>query len=90
MGEAGVAIRTGRDAATPPDITISADRLTITPYRPTEVGCTSMARTAQVKNGHAPKVCETCGRPFEWRKKWERVWDEVRYCSDRCRRATTS
>ena len=33
------------------------------------------------------KVCATCGRPFAWRKKWERVWDEVRYCSDRCRAA---
>lgn len=33
------------------------------------------------------KICVTCGRPFTWRKKWERVWDEVRYCSDRCRAA---
>ena len=32
------------------------------------------------------KVCAGCGRPFAWRKKWERVWDEVRYCSERCRR----
>lgn len=31
------------------------------------------------------KICASCGRPFDWRKKWERVWDEVRYCSDRCR-----
>jgi hypothetical protein len=31
------------------------------------------------------KPCATCGRPFEWRKKWARVWDEVKYCSDRCR-----
>ena len=31
------------------------------------------------------KPCATCGRPFTWRKKWEKVWDEVRYCSDRCR-----
>ena len=31
------------------------------------------------------KVCVQCGRPFAWRKKWERVWVEVRYCSDRCR-----
>nr|WP_232727952.1 DUF2256 domain-containing protein [Acidovorax sp. 69] len=23
--------------------------------------------------------------PFTWRKKWEKVWDEVKYCSDRCR-----
>ncbi|MEM1409604.1 MAG: DUF2256 domain-containing protein [Pseudomonadota bacterium] len=33
------------------------------------------------------KVCKTCGRPFTWRKKWARVWDEVQYCSERCRRA---
>ncbi|MGP1254090.1 MAG: DUF2256 domain-containing protein [Kiloniellales bacterium] len=32
------------------------------------------------------KTCATCGRPFAWRKKWERVWPEVRYCSERCRR----
>ncbi|MEO1496668.1 MAG: DUF2256 domain-containing protein [Planctomycetota bacterium] len=32
------------------------------------------------------KVCPVCERPFAWRKKWERCWDEVRYCSDRCRR----
>ncbi|MBL7981868.1 MAG: DUF2256 domain-containing protein [Flavobacteriales bacterium] len=31
------------------------------------------------------KTCATCGRPFQWRKKWEKVWDEVKYCSDRCR-----
>ena len=31
------------------------------------------------------KICARCGRPFTWRKKWERVWDEVKYCSDRCR-----
>lgn len=31
------------------------------------------------------KICVQCGKPFAWRKKWERVWDEVRYCSDRCR-----
>ncbi|UYV12931.1 MAG: DUF2256 and DUF3253 domain-containing protein [Phycisphaera sp.] len=32
------------------------------------------------------KVCQTCGRTFLWRKKWERSWDQVRYCSDQCRR----
>ncbi|MCC4622169.1 DUF2256 domain-containing protein [Xanthomonas cassavae CFBP 4642] len=31
------------------------------------------------------KPCMQCGRPFRWRKKWEKVWDEVKYCSDRCR-----
>ncbi len=31
------------------------------------------------------KICQRCGRPFSWRKKWEKVWEEVKYCSDRCR-----
>ena len=31
------------------------------------------------------KLCARCGRRFEWRKRWERNWDEVRYCSDACR-----
>lgn len=39
-----------------------------------------------VKKQHLPqKLCATCARPFTWRKKWERVWNEVRYCSDACR-----
>jgi hypothetical protein len=33
------------------------------------------------------KICLTCGRPFAWRKKWARDWDQVLYCSERCRRA---
>ena len=33
------------------------------------------------------KPCLACGRPFSWRKKWEKVWDEVRYCSEACKRA---
>ena len=32
------------------------------------------------------KLCEVCGRPFAWRKKWERVWNEVKFCSDACRK----
>ncbi|MFN4233472.1 MAG: DUF2256 domain-containing protein [Bacteroidia bacterium] len=32
------------------------------------------------------KVCVVCQRPFTWRKKWEKVWDEVKYCSDKCRK----
>ncbi|MFN0099766.1 MAG: DUF2256 domain-containing protein [Gemmatimonadaceae bacterium] len=39
-----------------------------------------------VKKDHLPtRLCATCGRPFTWRKKWERDWEQVRYCSDRCR-----
>jgi hypothetical protein len=32
-----------------------------------------------------PKTCQSCGRRIEWRKKWERDWDSVRYCSESCR-----
>ncbi len=30
------------------------------------------------------KICVSCGRPFAWRKKWARDWDQVKYCSKRC------
>ncbi len=33
----------------------------------------------------APKTCVACGRVVEWRKKWERNWETVRYCSAACR-----
>ncbi|MBL8232419.1 MAG: DUF2256 domain-containing protein [Bryobacterales bacterium] len=39
-----------------------------------------------VKKQHLPeKTCPVCQRPFVWRKKRERDWDQVKYCSDRCR-----
>ncbi|MBM5809780.1 MAG: DUF2256 domain-containing protein [Cyanobacteria bacterium M_surface_9_m1_291] len=31
------------------------------------------------------KICPVCGRPFSWRKKWADVWEQVVYCSERCR-----
>ena len=36
------------------------------------------------------KTCDGCGRTITWRKKWERDWDSVRWCSERCRRAGRS
>jgi len=33
------------------------------------------------------KQCAHCRLPFTWRKKWERDWEQVKYCSERCRRA---
>lgn len=33
------------------------------------------------------KPCVHCGRPFAWRKKWARDWENVNYCSRRCRGA---
>lgn len=32
------------------------------------------------------KICASCGRRIEWRKKWERDWDSVRYCGSACRK----
>ncbi|WP_336692271.1 DUF2256 domain-containing protein [Delftia acidovorans] len=40
------------------------------------------------KKPHLPsKLCACCGLAFTWRKKWARDWDEVKYCSQRCRNA---
>lgn len=46
----------------------------------------TMSREAQTKNGFAPRICVTCGKPFEWRKKWARDWEKVLYCSRRCQK----
>lgn len=32
------------------------------------------------------KICSNCGFSFAWRKRWERNWDNVRTCSEACRR----
>ena len=38
-----------------------------------------------VKKENLPsKICVVCNRPFTWRKKWERCWDEVTTCSKSC------
>ena len=40
----------------------------------------------EMKKQHLPtKICVVCNRPYTWRKKWEKNWEEVKYCSDRCR-----
>jgi hypothetical protein len=39
-----------------------------------------------VKKQNLPvKICATCGKPFAWRKKWEKNWEAVKYCSEKCR-----
>ena len=39
-----------------------------------------------VKKQNLPaKICVVCQKSFTWRKKWEKVWNEVKYCSDKCR-----
>lgn len=36
------------------------------------------------------KICKVCKKTFTWRKKWQKVWNEVKYCSERCRRLNKS
>ena len=33
----------------------------------------------------APKTCVACGRSIQWRRKWARDWEAVKYCSASCR-----
>ncbi len=32
------------------------------------------------------KPCVACGLPMTWRRRWARNWDEVKFCSNACRR----
>ncbi|WP_125129941.1 DUF3253 domain-containing protein [Microbacterium sp. 10M-3C3] len=48
-----------------------------------------MAHRSRAARGAAtpePKTCASCGREVQWRAKWAASWDDVRYCSDVCRR----
>ncbi len=57
-----------------------------------------MTRTGNPASGSRPtgfkgnkaalphKPCVACGRPMSWRKRWAANWDEVKFCSDACRR----
>ena len=45
------------------------------------------SKRTRVKAELPEKICGACQRPFAWRKKWERDWDNVKTCSDRCRAA---
>ena len=65
-------------------------------WRSTSGFCVSAFTLVMKKGGNVPekkftksnlpsKIFVVCNRPFEYRKKWEKVWDEVKYCSDRCR-----
>ena len=40
---------------------------------------------ARKKSELPHKICPQCDRPFSWRKKWERNWETVKYCSAKCR-----
>lgn len=36
------------------------------------------------------KPCVECGRAITWRKKWQRDWDSVKFCSEACRKRSKS
>jgi len=42
------------------------------------------------KSNLPEKICATCGKQMHWRKRWEKVWTQVKYCSERCRRNKNS
>ena len=36
------------------------------------------------------KICLECGFTFIWRKKWERSWSDIKFCSERCKKSFKS
>lgn len=36
------------------------------------------------------RICTVCGRSISWRRKWARDWENVKYCSDACRKRGVS
>ena len=56
-------------------------------YNPVEHVSYPYARVNEIPDfekskSHLPqKICPICSRPFYWRKKWEKNWEDVRYCS---------
>jgi len=32
------------------------------------------------------KPCAVCQRPMTWRRAWAKNWEQVKYCSESCRR----
>lgn len=52
--------------------------------RPTPISAV-MPEKRYTKSTLPEKICAACGRPFAWRKKWARDWDNVKTCSERCK-----
>jgi len=50
-------------------------------------GATIVRMKMRKKSDLPSKPCAHCGLPFAWRKKWERDWEQVKFCSERCRRS---
>lgn len=47
---------------------------------------TNSSRKEVLKKSNLPqKICPICMRPFHWRKKWRANWNNVIYCSKKCK-----
>ncbi|MDO9049914.1 MAG: DUF2256 domain-containing protein [Methylotenera sp.] len=40
------------------------------------------------KSNLPSKICAQCGLSMTWRKSWTKNWDEIKYCSDKCRKTS--
>lgn len=65
---------------------VSTIRSALSISRPTTTRIAMAASSSSFRNPHnlPVKTCVVCNRPFTWRKKWERDWDEIQTCSQRC------
>lgn len=50
-----------------------------------DIHCTMPAPKRILKENLPTKICPSCGLSFTWRKKWEKNWDNIKYCSEKCR-----
>ncbi len=51
-----------------------------------ESGRNRAPRAKGLKARLPSKPCVACGRPMGWRRAWAKNWEQVRYCSEACRR----
>jgi hypothetical protein len=38
------------------------------------------------KSALPSRLCSVCGRTMTWRKSWAKNWNEVKTCSEACRK----
>ncbi|RQO58658.1 DUF2256 domain-containing protein [Paucibacter sp. KBW04] len=55
--------------------------------KPPSTSASSPAPFRGNKQNLPSKPCLACCRPMSWRKRWARDWAQVKYCSERCRKA---
>lgn len=66
------------------DIDDGDDDIVSSPPSMKSVSMTKSSNKTMKKENFPSKICVVCHRPFTWRKKWERSWDEITTCSKKC------